>query len=513
MNAMPQKPLFIFELANNHQGSVEHGARIIRAMREAAAPFADRFRFAVKFQYRDLDTFIHPAMRGRADVKHVKRFEETRLGREEFRELLACVRKNGFLAACTPFDEPSAARVLAEGFDYIKIASCSLGDWPLMEAVAETHLPVIASTAGGDMETVRNVVSFFANRGIPLALMHCVGEYPTPGPRMRMNRIDLFHREFPELSIGFSTHEAPDDLAPIAIAVAKGARIFEKHVGLPTGDSTLNAYSAGPEQVRAWLAAADAAFALCGERETRPVMNEREAADLAALRRGIFVRPQRLEAGAELEDEDIYFAFPCRPGQLTAQDFSKYTRFVLRKTLPRDAAVMRADVSVDHGRRLLIARHVAAITALLKESNAVVPLGSACALSHHYGLESYEKTGMALIDCVNREYCKKLLVLLPGQSHPAHSHVRKEETFVVLYGDLTVRCGDKERTLRRGETMLVERDTPHSFSTEQGCVFEELSSTHFTDDSYYARQAEFVSPRKTTVFLTRDVLGPWRPIA
>ena len=33
--ALYDKPLFIFEMANNHQGSVEHGKRIIREMAEA----------------------------------------------------------------------------------------------------------------------------------------------------------------------------------------------------------------------------------------------------------------------------------------------------------------------------------------------------------------------------------------------------------------------------------------------------------------------------------------------
>ena len=99
------KPLFVFEMANNHQGDIEHGKNIIRAMRQASAPFVDRFDFAVKFQYRDLDSFIHPAFQDRMDIKNVKRFQDTRLSREQFAELLACTREEGFLTMCTPFDE------------------------------------------------------------------------------------------------------------------------------------------------------------------------------------------------------------------------------------------------------------------------------------------------------------------------------------------------------------------------------------------------------------------------
>ena len=54
------RPLFIFEMANNHMGDVEHGLRIIRAMHDVACEFP--FDFGFKLQYRQLDTFIHPAL-------------------------------------------------------------------------------------------------------------------------------------------------------------------------------------------------------------------------------------------------------------------------------------------------------------------------------------------------------------------------------------------------------------------------------------------------------------------
>ena len=65
-----EKPLFIYEIANNHQGNVEHGTRIIREMRKVSEPYRDRFDFAIKFQYRNLDTFIHPDYQDRDDIKN-----------------------------------------------------------------------------------------------------------------------------------------------------------------------------------------------------------------------------------------------------------------------------------------------------------------------------------------------------------------------------------------------------------------------------------------------------------
>ena len=42
------------------------------------------FNFAFKFQYRNLDTLIHPDYKDRMDLKYVKRFSETKLTEEEF---------------------------------------------------------------------------------------------------------------------------------------------------------------------------------------------------------------------------------------------------------------------------------------------------------------------------------------------------------------------------------------------------------------------------------------------
>ena len=79
------RPLFIFEMANNHTGSVEHGLRIVRAMREVSKDFP--FNIGIKLQYRDIDTFIHPDYQNRTDLKFVKRFSETRLSWDDYKRI------------------------------------------------------------------------------------------------------------------------------------------------------------------------------------------------------------------------------------------------------------------------------------------------------------------------------------------------------------------------------------------------------------------------------------------
>ena len=158
MPAFPYTNLVILELANNHMGAVDHGLEIIRQCHEAVQPFSS-FRFAIKFQYRDLDTFIHPDFKDRKDVKYVKRFLETRLSAGDFLTLKNEAVRLGFLTACTPFDETSVDLVEAHGFDILKIASCSFTDWPLLERAARTSLPIVASTAGVSTDLPNSVQS------------------------------------------------------------------------------------------------------------------------------------------------------------------------------------------------------------------------------------------------------------------------------------------------------------------------------------------------------------------
>ena len=94
----------------------------------------------------------------------MKRFEETALTSEEFDQLVGEIRAQKFLAMATPFDESSVGRIVEQDLDVIKVASCSFTDWPLLEEIAKTAKPVIASTAGASITDIDRVVSFKESR-------------------------------------------------------------------------------------------------------------------------------------------------------------------------------------------------------------------------------------------------------------------------------------------------------------------------------------------------------------
>ena len=97
--------LFIYDLANNHQGDCAHATRIIQEV--ASVNNAAGVRGALKFQFRQLDSFIHPDFKTRTDLKYIKRFSETKLSMDEFHGLAEIARNNRILTLCTPFDEES----------------------------------------------------------------------------------------------------------------------------------------------------------------------------------------------------------------------------------------------------------------------------------------------------------------------------------------------------------------------------------------------------------------------
>ena len=76
--------------------------------------------------------------------------------------------------------------------------------------------------------------------------------------------------------------------------------------------------------------------------------------------------------------------------------------------------------------------------------------------------------------------------MLPGQENPTHFHKKKEESFIILHGELIVNLENEEHILNPGDILHIPLTHNHSFKTKNGSVFEEISTTHFTDDSYYS---------------------------
>ena len=61
----------------------------------------------------------------------------------------------------------------------------------------------------------------------------------------------------------------------------------------------------------------------------------------------------------------------------------------------------------------------------------------------------------------------------PGKQVPRHSHEHTEQVMVILDGEVTMTVEDETRTLRAGDTVVVNRGLQHELRSETGCTFIE----------------------------------------
>ena len=264
------------------------------------------------------------------------------------------------------------------------------------------------------------------------------------------------------------------------MAIAKGAKILERHVGLPTETISLNAYSMNPDQADKWVKSALEAKEICKmKKETERYISQAEIDSLNSLMRGVYLKHD-VKKGDVLNREDVFFAMPNHDKQMTSGEF--FEGVVASKDYKANEELHETKPVTDTN----LARSVIHdVKGMLYEANIYLGDTFEAELSHHYGMKHFRQFGAVIISIVNREYCKKLIAVLPGQQHPDHMHKVKEETFQLLYGDLEVVVDGEEREMKPGDIQTVLREQMHSFSSRTGAVFEEISTTHVKNDSYY----------------------------
>jgi quercetin dioxygenase-like cupin family protein len=122
---------------------------------------------------------------------------------------------------------------------------------------------------------------------------------------------------------------------------------------------------------------------------------------------------------------------------------------------------------------------------VLKKKKIALPAYVNIEISHHLGLDRFYEWGAILIKIINLSYSKMLVVLFPGQSYPTHHHIKKDETYHLLHGDLTVEVEGKKTQLQEGDVLSIAKGLKHSFCSAKGAIVEEVSTTYVKGDSVY----------------------------
>jgi len=496
------KTLVILEMANNHMGSLTHAKKIVTDFKKVTSKFSKKINFAMKFQYRDKETFIHKDYIN-SDDRFIKRFKSTFLSDQDWKELINFSSKN-FKLVCTPFDEISADKVFKEKFNYVKIASCSITDWPLVEHVYKNYKKkkkkIIASLGGlGEIEILK-VTSYFKNRNVDISFLYCVAKYPSLANELNLSFFGHLREKYGEKIIGFSTHEDPNIKISPSVAYGAGARIFEKHIGVETKKIKLNKYSASPKELELWVNNLSEAIDMWGSIDSRNKSIKEENVQLSQFKRGIYLHKNILK-GAIIKKSDIYFAFPAIKNQLKANDLLRTNIILIKKDLVKDSPLKLDDVKIiDNYSPIKKIRDE--VKTLLESTNIILPRDARLEISHHYGLEKFYKYGITMINIINHSYCKKLIIVLPGQKHPAQFHKVKEESFFILHGSIILNLDKKKYIMKAGDLKTIKKKMVHEFYSKNGAIIEELSTEHVKSDSFYLdKKIENNKNRKSFIYL------------
>jgi N-acetylneuraminate synthase len=246
-----ESPTFtIAEIGNNHNGDLATALRLVDAARAAGAD-------AAKFQMRDMDAAYRN--QGRAGdaaedlgtqytLDLLARFQLTP---DELVTVFDHCTDVGILPLCTAWDLPSARRLDEYGIAAFKLASADLTNHELLETVAASGRPVIASTGMSDESEIREAVDLLRGAGAAFALLHCNSTYPAPFRDVNLRYLERL-RTIGGCPVGYSGHERGYHV-PIA-AVALGAKIIEKHLTLdPTMEGVDHKVSLVPDELAAMV--------------------------------------------------------------------------------------------------------------------------------------------------------------------------------------------------------------------------------------------------------------------
>ncbi len=307
----------IGEIGQNHNGSVDIAKLIVdmvsRPIREEFFGLKLPGIDAVKLTKRDLKQelsstqmnapYDSPNSFGKTYGEHRAYLE---LSDEEHFEVFKYAKEKGldFVETLTAPGAMSVLKLFTP--DYLKVASRDLTNLPLLEALAETKLPIILSTGMGGKKELDEALEVITRYHDKISILHCVSQYPTHPKNVNYNTIPYLIKNYPQYTIGYSDHTI-GILAP-SIAVALGAKIIEKHVTIDRRmKGTDHAVSLGPDGVNRMIRDIRLTEMGMGEEDIF-IVDDIKSAQVKLERSIASKRP--IKAGEIITEKDIHMLSP-----------------------------------------------------------------------------------------------------------------------------------------------------------------------------------------------------------
>lgn len=338
----PQNACYVIaEIGVNHNGSLDLARKLIDCAVEAKAD-------AVKFQtFAAEDLVTKTAAKAEYqksntgnDSSQYDMLKALELSEQDFVVLNDYCKSVGIELLSTPFGEAAADILERVGVNAYKISSGDLTHLGLLAHIGRKGLPIILSTGMGTLAEVEEALAaIYATGNRQVSLLHCVSNYPAAAGDCNLAAIETMRSAF-AVPVGWSDHT--EGAAISWAAVARGARIIEKHI-------TLDRQMPGPDHLASMEPAAFRAF-VAGIRDIEAAIGtgikgptEAELKTAQVARRSL-VAARTLAAGTVIGVNDVVVK---RPGTGIAP---RHLNFVIGSRLARDVEADRPLVAEDfHG--------------------------------------------------------------------------------------------------------------------------------------------------------------------
>ncbi len=328
-------PYVIAEAGVNHEGSMDIARRIIAEAAEGGA-------HAVKFQTYRAETLASrhsPAYWDTSKEPTRSQYELFRkhdgFWKNEFEALKRCCDEAGVEFLSTPFDVESA-RFLNDLMDVFKISSSDITNRPFIEYLCGFGKPILLSTGASTLAEIAEAAAWIEEQGNPLALLHCVLNYPTADENAALGMIPALIRHFPGCVIGYSDHTLPGDMKVLETAVLLGARILEKHF---THDKTLpgndHYHAMDRNDLVRFTASMTRTLSLIGARRLASLPSEEPARRHA---RRSLVAARNIAAGAVVAMDDLTWKRPA--GGISPRDYRTVIGMRARVAVEEDTVLL-----------------------------------------------------------------------------------------------------------------------------------------------------------------------------
>lgn len=300
-------PCFIIaEAGVNHNGRLDLALQLIDAAKEAGAD-------AVKFQTFKSEKVISskaPKAKYQVDASNpsetqLEMVKKLELSDEDHYKIADYCKKTGVMFLSTPFDFESVDLLERLNVPAYKVGSGELTNLPFLKYLASKKKPVILSTGMANLSEVETALNTVVNAGSPVALLHCVSNYPAQPGDVNLRAMTTMERAF-QVPIGYSDHTLGIEISLAARAL--GACIIEKHFTLDTSlPGPDHKASLTPKELKDLVMGVRHIEAAFGDGIKRPAASEMEIASVA--RRSI-VASRSIPQGAIIEESMLELRRP-----------------------------------------------------------------------------------------------------------------------------------------------------------------------------------------------------------